>query len=306
MDAPPRIDILIVTLCTKRRAATLRRAVDTTLSQLGVRARVIIVVNGTQYDGSLFAALRRTPRVRVHYQKEPSIFLARRCARAHVTAPFFGFLDDDDHLLPGALRARVEALASDPSAVAVVSNGYLAHGDVEAPVLRDIPEIRRDPLLSLMRSNWLATASALFRTASVPAEFFDATIRSIDMTYLAFRVALKGKVLFIDVPTYRKTHSPDSISLTEEWALPAIATLTKMLAYEMPAPVRRSLRRKCARAAHEVSNIYRRRGEAREAWRYHLRSLREPWGMLAYALYTRRLLAIGRDRRGVSSAAHGK
>ena len=303
MNPLPRIDVLIVTLCTRERAAALRRAIETALSQEGVRPRVIVVVNGTRYDATLFDALWRTPGVRVHYQREASIFLARRCARERVSAPWFGFLDDDDHLLPGALRARVAALACDPAAAAVVTNGYLANGDVDEPVLRGVAEIRRDPLLCLMRSNWLATASALFRTASVPAEFFDATIRSNDMTYLAFRVALAGRVLFLDEPTYRKTYSPDSISLTEEWALPALATLTKMLTFEMPAPVRRSLRRKWVRAAHEISNIHRRRGEARDAWRYHLRSLREPWGMFAYALYTRYLLVPAlRERRGASAA----
>ncbi len=207
-----------------------------------------------------------------------------------MTAPYFGFLDDDDYLLPRALATRVHALAADPSAAAVVSNGYLADGGVDAPVLRDIARIRRNPLESLMQGNWLATASALFRTPSVPPDFFDVAIRSIDMTYVAFRVALSSKVLFLDAPTYRKTYSPDSISITEAWALPALATLEKMLAFDMPAAVRRGLRRKCSCVAHQISDIHRRRGETKLAWRFHLRSLREPRGALAYALYTRRLL----------------
>lgn len=289
----PRVEILIVTLCLAGRAAAIRRAIDSTLSQEGVQASVIIVVNGRRYDQALFEALRRLPEVRVHYQEEPSIFLARRRAREQVTAPLFGFLDDDDCLLPGALGTRVKALADDPSAGAVVTNGYLAQETAELPMLRELAKIRADPLLSLMRSNWLATASALFRTASVPADWFDTTIRSIDMTYLAFRLALERKVLFIETPTYRKTYSPDSISLTDDWALPALATLGKMLAFEMPAPVRRRLRRKWTHAAHHSADIHRKRGEARQAWRYHLRSLGEPWGFAAYALYTRRLLWLG-------------
>ena len=76
--------------------------------------------------------------------------------------------------------------------------------------------------------------------------------------------------------------------------MPALATLEKMLTFPMPASVRRELRRKCTLAAHTISNIYRRRGEARPAWRYHLRSLAEPWGLVNYALYTRRLLYFGR------------
>lgn len=296
MDDLPQVDVLIVTMCAAERAAAIRRAIDTALSQEGVRAGVTIVVNGHRFDRELFAALKREPGVRVFYQHEPSIFLARRYARERVTAPFFAFLDDDDQLLRGALRTRVQALTTDASADVVVTDGYLLDGVSESLILGETAHIQRDPLHSLMQSNWLATASALFRTESVPADFFDVTIRSIDMTYLAFRLALEKTIVFIDAPTYRKTYSPDSISLTDEWALPALATLEKMLTFSMPVSVRRQLRRKCASTAHQISNIHRKRGEAGPAWRYHLRSLAEPWGLLSYALYTRRLLYLGKGR----------
>lgn len=288
----PPVEVLIVTLCEARRRTSLRRAVETTLAQQGVRASLIVVVNGERFDEQLFAALQRETGIRVCYQKEPSIFLARRLARERVTAPFFAFLDDDDYLLPGALRTRVEALVLDPTADVVVSNGFEVGRDTESLILQDIEDIRRDPLLRLMQSNWLATASALFRAESIPADFFDVTIRSMDMTYLAFRLALGKKVLFIDEPTYRKVYSPDSISLTEEWVLPALATQEKMLTFAMPRAVRRRLRRKCAATAHTIADIYRRRGHTGAAWRYHLRSLWEPWGLLRYAPYTRRLIAL--------------
>ena len=289
---PPDVDVLIVSLCAVDRAAAIHRAVDSALSQQDVRARVTIVVNGQRFHRPLFETLQRTPGVRVLYQTEPSIFLARRYAREEVEAPWFGFLDDDDELLPGALAVRVNALAASPAADVVVSNGLLCNGQSTSPMLVDIAAIRRDPLRSLLARNWLATASALFRSESVPAEYFDVTIRSNDMTYLAFRLALEKRILFVDVPTYRKSYSPDSISLTQAWALPALATLDKMLSLPMPRSARRGLRRKCAAAAHQISNIHRERGETALAWRYHLRSLAEPGGFLRYALSTRHLLGI--------------
>ena len=87
-----------------------------------MRARVTIVVNGERFDRDLFAALKRQRGVRVLYQTKPSIFLARRYAREEVRAPFFGFLDDDDQLLPGALATRVRALVTDLKADVVVTN----------------------------------------------------------------------------------------------------------------------------------------------------------------------------------------
>jgi hypothetical protein len=297
MGDHPDVDVLIVSLCAAERAAAIRRAIDTALSQEGVRACVTIVVNGQRFDRKMFEALKRQRGVRVLYQREPSIFLARRYAREEVHAPFFGFLDDDDQLLPGALATRVRALVSDAEADVVVTDGLLSDGMSESLILGDVTAIRQDPLHSLLASNWLATASALFRTESIPPDYFDATIRSNDMTYLAFRLALEKRVTFVAVPTYRKTYSPDSISLTPSWALPSLDTLDKMLTFPMPASVRRGIRRKCAAAAHDISNIYRERGEAAPAWRYHLRSLREPGGLLRYALYTRHLFGIRRGMR---------
>ena len=290
MTTATPIDVLIVTLCKAERAAAIRRAVATTLAQEGVSARLTMVVNGKRFDPDLLAWLRQEPGVTVIYQEAPSIFLARRAAREAVTAPYFGFLDDDDYLLPGGLRARLDAFEADPAADAVVANGYLWDGTKDVAMLDDLEQLRRDPLLAIMETNWLATASTMFRTASISAEYFDVTIRSNDMTYLAFRLALEKKVAFIPAPTYRKTYSADSISLTDEWNVLGLGTLETMLAFPMPAAARRRLLRKCTLMAHDISDVYRRRGELGPAWRFHLRSLRDPWGFFHYALYSRHLL----------------
>jgi len=298
----PRVETLIVTLCEAGRSALLRRAIETTLKQERVSASLIVVVNGKRYDPALLEELQRMPGVKSLYQEEPSIFLARRYARENVTAPYFGFLDDDDYLLPGALRARIQVLASDPAADVVVSNGFLHEPDGDSLLLGDIAGLQSDPLAKLMLGNWLATASALFRTATVSADCFDVTLRSNDMTFLAFRLALQRKVVFLDSPTYCKAYSPDSISRTEDWALPSLATLEKMLEFDVPVSIRRALQRKCAAAAHDISAIYLRRGDIRSAWRYHLHSLSIPWGLKRYLGYSRRLvLPLFRHERGTAA-----
>ena len=289
MAEPTPVDVLVVTLCAATRAAEIRRVVATTLSQKGVRPRLIMVVNGRRYDPDLLDWLRHEPGILVVYQETPSIFLARRRAREQVTAPYFGFLDDDDFLLEGALKTRVQVLEADRSADAVVSNGYLRKGSTKKFTHPDIDDIRRDPVQSLLRKNWLATASALFRTAAIPPEYFDVTIRSMDMTYVGFRLALEKRVSFVAAPTFEKSYSPDSISITDEWALASLETLDMMSKLPMPPAARCRLRRKCTVTAHELSDIHRRKGELRAAWRLHLRSMAEPWGLWNYALYTRRL-----------------
>jgi glycosyltransferase involved in cell wall biosynthesis len=286
----PRVEILIVTLCEASRGETLRRAIATTLDQERVSPSLVVVVNGTRYDIDLLEELKRMPGVRVLYQTEASIFLARRYARENVTAPYFGFLDDDDCLLPDALHSRIEVLRSDAAADVVVSNGFLHGAEGDSLMLKDVAGLQSDPLGRLMRGNWLATASALFRTATISAGYFDVTIRSNDMTFLAFRLAQERRVVFLDRPTYRKTYSRDSISLTDDWAISSLATLDRMLEFEVAPTVRSALLRKYVVTAHCIADIYRRRGDTRTAWRYHLLSLRTPWGLVRYFCYGRKLM----------------
>jgi glycosyltransferase involved in cell wall biosynthesis len=288
----PRVEILIVTLCEAIRRTSLLAAIDSVLKQHGVDPSLLIVVNGDQFDRDLFRLLKDIPGVRVYYQEVASIYFARRLAREKVQADLFGLLDDDDALLPGALRTRVDALESDPAADVVVTNGIVVDGDDTSVGLHEIDAIRHDPLLALMHGNWLASSSALFRTRSIPPEYFDVTIRSIDMTYLAFRVALEKKVLFLEQSTYLRTFSPNSISRSEEWQLTMLEDLEKMLRFPLPPAVRRELRRKYAEEAHAISDIHYRHGRIGLAWRYHLKSLSRPRSFLNYAFYTRHLLAL--------------
>jgi hypothetical protein len=211
-------------------------------------------------------------------------------ARENATAPFFAMLDDDDEILPGGLRMRLESLMAHNVDV-VVSNGYIVNDSRDRLTLDDIESIRRNPLSQLMERNWLATASGLFRSSSITPDYFDPTLRSNDMTYLAFRLGLERKILFIDSPTYRKRYSPDSISLTAAWNLPAAETLQKMLEFEMPAMIRHKLRCKLSVTLHVLSGHYIQQGAVRLAWRPHVQSLLQPSGMLRYGLFTRKLIA---------------
>ena len=70
MSGPVEIEVLIVSLCLAQRRPTLLRAIDGIVRQEGVRAGVVIVVNGERFDPALFEEVRQRPGVRVVYQKE--------------------------------------------------------------------------------------------------------------------------------------------------------------------------------------------------------------------------------------------
>src|SRR5687767_6369859 len=165
-----RIEVLIVSLCKAERRNSILKALDSVVSQEGVSATPIVVVNGSRYDPLLFDELKARGDMRVVYQTQPSIFLARRLAREKNRAPFFAMLDDDDELLPGALQKRLQPLLDDPALDAVITNGYVMDGTRQQFVLTSVDAIRKDPLGELMSANWLATASGLFRASSITPE----------------------------------------------------------------------------------------------------------------------------------------
>ena len=299
-DAAP-VDVLIVTLCAAERAAAIRRVVATTLAQDGVRARLIIVVNGRRYrpEPPRLAATRAR---RNRLLSGDSKHLSRATLRAGAGdgASTSGFLDDDDYLLDGALRVRVDALEADPSADAVVTNGYLTEGTSEQLTLPDIDGIRGDPVQSLLRENWLATASALLPDGGHPAVVFrrDSSLDGHDVCRLPTRPGEEDRVR-------RDTDIQKVLLGRFDFAHGRLGAVfarnaRKMSRLSMPPDVQRSLRRKCTLTAHEISDIHRRHGELGLAWRFHLRSLIEPWGLWNYALYTRRLLFVrpGSGKRG--------
>ena len=115
------VEVLIPTLCSAERRASIERAIQSVLDQTACIVTPVIVINGSRFDAKLRQALERRPDIRVHYLEEPNLFAARRFARQSVTADFYCWLDDDDVYLPGAIKRRLEALLADASLDAVVS-----------------------------------------------------------------------------------------------------------------------------------------------------------------------------------------
>ena len=144
------ISVLMVTLCQSERRQVLLRAIDSIIGQEGVKAVPVIVVNGDRYDPSLLDELKQRPDISVLYQREASIFLARRLARESIDSAFFSMIDDDDEYLPGGLATRLDVLRADPRAAAIIGNGLVVAPDGTTPLLADVVAIRRDPIAALM------------------------------------------------------------------------------------------------------------------------------------------------------------
>jgi Glycosyl transferase family 2 len=285
----PRVTAIIPTTCRTQRASSLNQAIDSLLRQEGANVTVLVVVNGDKFDPELVRTLTARTDIQICWQENPGLPLALRTGREQVYTEFFCFLDDDDLYAPGALRARLAPMLVDSTVDAVVSNGYRHVLGVDSPVVRDIEAVRDDPVGQLMAGNWLTSCGGLYRTASVPVDFFDPENYYHEWTLVAFRLATQRRVAFIPDATFRIYDTPGSLSKTGPYKLATADTVRRMLSIAPRGKVRRQVRRKLGAAWHAAADHWLNTGNLAAAWRCHLRSLIQPGG-LAYLLYSRKLV----------------
>ena len=284
------VTVLVPTLALRERGDLIHQAVASVLAQEGVEARPLVIVNGERYDAALVRSLKSDPRLIVVHRAEAGIPQALQMGQALVTSPWFGNLDDDDQLLPGALAARVGALLRRPEIDFVVSNGFRCGAEGDTLFIRDVAAVERDPLGTLLEKNWLLPGSWLCRTDAAPADLFEKMPRHLECTYLAVRFATSGKLLVLAEPMVRwSATTPGSARKSVEYRKGQVAALRQILHLPMPRDFRSGMRRKLSAAYHRVSGDCLAAGEIGDAWRWHLASLGEKGGT-RYLSYTRRLV----------------
>src|SRR4029453_11884470 len=126
------VSVIIPTKLAPSRRHFIRRADDSVLSQEGVRAMPLVVINGRENDPELAEDIAADRRIRVATLEHADLPAALHFGRRMVDTAWFGELDDDDVLMPGALRTRVETLENDRQYDAVVTNGIRRGIDGEA------------------------------------------------------------------------------------------------------------------------------------------------------------------------------
>ncbi|MEO8335555.1 MAG: glycosyltransferase family 2 protein [bacterium] len=289
MSALPRIAVVIPTTCEARREHAIRRAVEGALAQEGVDVSLVMVVNGQRFDPALLESLMKDPRIAVHRLEEPSYPAACRHGRSLVATEYFAYLDDDDEFLPNALATRVAPMLADPSVGFVATNGYLEVDGHESVAYAPSARIEHEPLEELLRANWLQPCGNLFRSASVTLEDFDGKTKYYEWTLLAFKLSQRLRLRFLDVPTYRKHDSSESLYKSAGVTESAVTIIDMLSALNTRPSLRPTLARLRGAALHTVSDFNRVQGNSGKAWKYHLESLMHPHGW-RYLPYTRHLL----------------
>lgn len=268
----------------------LKRAINSALAQ-DPQPQVTVIVNGKNYDHTLFAELKADPRIELCYSELGSYPAAQRLGRTLVRTQYFCFLDDDDMLLPGSITMRLARAQQNDLPDVVVSNGYREEPEGDVMYCQHLPTPDDDYLLSLLQKNWFASCAPLFRSDRIDITFFDGKSKYFEWTLLAYRLLLAQR-MFAFVPQFgfRVTNSPISLSKDENGTFAQPGLLVSMLQMNPPPQIRRRLRQRLADAHHTCSTVAATRGDQAIAWRHHLRSLTYLSG-LRYVSYTRHLIA---------------
>ena len=249
----------------------------------------VVAVNGSGYVPEFLDELKSQRDIRFLYLKEPGTTGARLAARKVVDTEFFGMLDDDDEYLPGGIKVQVEPMLKDPSIDVVVTNGYRRENGGDVLQYPEFSTFHHDPLSSLMEWPWLNSGGLLCRSETVSSSYLEVP-RSMELTYMAVKLALSRKLRFIDTPTYRwDRDAPEPLSMSKYYLEGAPDGIGRMMALKPPARIKRRLARKYVSTLHSLSDWERTDGNHHAAWRYHLRSLLSPYGM-KYLSYTRHLV----------------
>ena len=297
---PVALDVIVRTMADTSRATCLGRALDSIQQQVGVAARPIVVVNGQRADPDVVAMLRARAGIVLHFEAEASPRLARIAGRRLVTAPYFGYLDDDDELVPDVLRMSLEWLESHSDCGLVVTNGHLERHDGTLDPLTKLAALVHggDVVEALLEDNWLVPGAFVARGAALTPALLGSEWGHMEWTHLAYVLSVAGICPhFIDVPGVVIHYTPGSMSRQAQHQ-EASLKLLQLIAGDarLGRRVRRMARDRIGRLHHGLCAMAAREDRFRLAWKHHLLSLRPP-RPLRYLLYTRRLVAASWRRR---------
>lgn len=294
------VTVIIPSRGLRERGALLHRAIDSVRAQRGVEAVPLVVLNGARRAREVEASVRVTPGVCLLVRAEADLPAALRAGREAVGTPWFATLDEDDELLPDALACRMEALQAQADADVVVTNAIRRHGDSDTIVMGDHIDVARDPLRAFLRRNWLVPGSWLARSDRVRASLFDGMPRYRECTFLALRFAIEYRMHWLQKPTVvYHVATLHAETRSREYLHGQAEALQQLLLLPLPGFMRREVRWAISAAFHEAADALWKAGEAEEAWRMHVRSLRA-WGGLRFLPFSRHLLGTALRRMAAS------
>lgn len=288
-----KVTVIIATTAEMKRKKQIDRAIESVLTQKNCEFNLLIIINGTRFDSEVRSTIEKNKEVTCHYLTEGNFPKSLLYARKLVDTEYFCFLDDDDELLSLSLANRLAAFSDNPNADVVIGNGLMRQATgTELEKHPEISTYQQGPLKALTRKNgnWLASCAGMFRTATIPNEYFSDYAAYAEWTYFAFKLAIYKNIVFIEPLCYRINVNAESLSHNEAYLFGQYAMTGKVLALPLPRWSRASVIIKRRNIEHEFAEKYLSESQTSSAWLYHLKSLSNRTTFVKYFLFTRYLL----------------
>ncbi len=275
--APPAL-VSVVIPCFNY-AHFLEQAIQSALDQ-DYPAIEVIVVNDGSTDNTA-AVVAKFPAVRYVHQENRGLAAARNAGLAHCRGEMVVFLDADDRLRPGSIKAGVRLLEGDPSLgfaagySTLISGGGLAQPTVNRPGCEG-----NDAYVSLLRRNTIRNpGTVLFRRQVVEAAGgFASGVDACADYDLYLRISRNHPVAFHDmvVAEYRK-HGHNMSDNSAQMIRQALAVLRRQRPHLATRELRQAYRdgRQNIRLYYgdELVTQIRSRLRRRSEWRELLRDV---------------------------------
>lgn len=220
----PSGPLVSVVIPVYNRAKTVRRAIESVLTQDYSNIEVVVVDDGSTDGSQAIVNGLGDPRVvLIQHPVNRGVSAARNTGIFASTGEFLAFQDSDDEWLSGKLSAQIRALQSaDPQCVLVYCTKVVYGRDsarqfgrrrvacVPSPEQRDLAG---DLRLSLIKGTSISPQTMLMRSQSVRAiGGFDTLIYGAEEWDFCQRLAQQGTFAFVDEPLVNTYIQDDSIS----------------------------------------------------------------------------------------------
>jgi len=287
------LTVFIATTAEKKRKNSIRDAIKSVLSQVGVK--LVVIINGNKFDASLRTELESHPNIECHYISLGNFPEALRYARKIVDTDYFSFLDDDDELIDDSIKKRISAIKESKAIDVVIGNGYRRNTSNEKSLMLNDVQVKmfnKDPLIALFekRGNWLASCSGVFRSSSIGQEYFDDYAKYAEWSYLAVKIACDKNLRLVNSPCFIINETGGSLSHSFEYYEGQYHYLFKLLEMNLPSKIHNIIEAKKIDMEHQLAVLCMEEGKWSKAWHYHLLSLSRFYGFKRYVLSTRHFL----------------
>ena len=151
-----------------------------------------------------------------------------------------------------------------------------------------------DPISELLKPDgiWLGSCAGMYKAESIGLDYFEDYAAYGEWTYLAFKLAVYNKIRFIEHKGFKINMHNESLSHSPAYLIGLYRMHQKVMSLSLSKSARRLFKVKIGAMEHNIASKHLENGEIKEAWHYHLKSLKSFHGLLSYLFYTRFFLEL--------------